>query len=98
MVGRVLAEARDVEAAGALAGSSTIRVSARVAEKVGRKWVGKGAVKDTAKNGTSMLRRGSGNDGIAYRSPMTKAGHTSANLTKSVPGRHDYFNFHINVR
>lgn len=37
--------------------------------------------------------------GLAYRGPANKgAWGRSANLTRSLKGRRDYFDFHINVR
>jgi RHS repeat-associated protein len=95
-VGRILAEARDLEAAGEVTGSSTIRVSERVAAKAGKKWVGK---KGTWNSGRTELGRGAGKNRVSYRVPKSKGKHgVSANLNRSVPGRHDYFNYHINIR
>lgn len=79
------------------AGAKSARATRATGWLAGRMWVGRGGTKGVAKNGSSMYSRGEGALQRAWRGPAKKGkfGYSS-NLTKSVKGRHDYVNFHIN--
>ncbi|MEU3282426.1 DNRLRE domain-containing protein [Streptomyces antibioticus] len=80
-----------------LAGGS-IRATRATSWLAGRMWVGRGAVRGTAKNGARMWSKGQ----RAYRASAKKGRYgRSSNLTygtkgHSAGGRSSYFNFHIN--
>lgn len=81
----------------AQAGVQSARATRAAGWLAGRMWVGRGGVKTLAENGASMYSRGAGAAQRAWRGPSRKGAHGySSNLTSSVRGRHDYFNFHIN--
>ncbi|CAN5813671.1 hypothetical protein BH23ACT12_BH23ACT12_02670 [soil metagenome] len=81
----------------AQAGVQSARATRATGWLAGRMWVGRGGVKGVAENGASMYSRGAGAAQRAWRGPSQKGAYGySSNLTSSVKGRHDYFNFHIN--
>ena len=95
--GQAVEEAENLFAAGARGAKgikSTAEYTERAANMAGRRWVGPGA-RVTSKG----LARGEGAGEVGFRSAASKgAWGRSANLTRSVRGRHDYFNYHIRIR
>lgn len=83
----------------ARAGQESTRAARATSWLAGRMWVGRGGARSFAKNGARMWSRGEGKTQVAWRGSVHKHGYGySSNLTRSVQGRHDYFNFHINHR
>jgi RHS repeat-associated protein len=79
------------------AGIESARATRATSWLAGRMWVGRGGIRGVADNGARMYSRGEGALERAWRGPSRKGSYGySSNLTKSVRGRHDYFNFHIN--
>lgn len=83
----------------ARAGAQYAKATRATSWLAGRMWVGRGGVKTVADNGARMYSKGSGAAQRAWRGSSYKHGYGySSNLTRSVKGRHDYSNFHINHR
>jgi RHS repeat-associated protein len=90
---RVVRLARAARAAGNLRKGSVgaTRATSRLA---GRMWVGRGATRQTARNGARWLQKGQ----YHYRGSVRKGKKWSSNLEYSDKSRHDYFNYHIRHR
>jgi RHS repeat-associated protein len=92
---RVVRVARAAYQAGRVGRS--IRATRATSWLAGRMWVGRGAYRGTARNGTRWLR--SHRHAFSWRAAARKGRHGwSSNLDHSIPGRHNYWTFHINHR